>query len=259
MIVSAALCPSPPLLGPGLTGQADILPELREACSAALSALLAARPDMVAVIGPADETAAWDPAARLDLTAYASAVAPAGPRATRDPSLPLALGIGAFLLDEARYAGPRLPQAVAESASPADCARLGRDLAARTGRLALLAVGDGTARRSLSAPGYLDERAEPFDAEVERALRDGDLPALAALPPVMSAELMATHRAPLQVLAGALSGVPASDRSGASVPPVPRRRADILYSAAPFGVAYLVAAVTAPPVPALSQVLQPDG
>ena len=39
MIVSAAICPSPPLLARQLTGQAEPLPELRAACAAALAAL----------------------------------------------------------------------------------------------------------------------------------------------------------------------------------------------------------------------------
>ena len=65
-------------------------------------------------------------------------------------------------------------------------------------------MGDGTARRSVSAPGYLDERAAPFDAAVERAVRDGDLPALAALDPALAADLLAAGRPAWQALAGAL-------------------------------------------------------
>ena len=61
---------------------------------------------------------------------------------------------------------------------------------------ALLAMGDGSARRSTSAPGYLDERAVPFDAAVEQAVRDGDLAALAGVDPALARELMATGRPP---------------------------------------------------------------
>ena len=61
MIVRAALCPSPPMLAPGVTGQADVLPELRDACEAAVAWLLAAAPDAVTVIGPATSTATWPP------------------------------------------------------------------------------------------------------------------------------------------------------------------------------------------------------
>jgi len=44
--------------------------------------------------------------------------------------------------------------------------------------MALLVMGDGSARRSLRAPGYLDTRAAAFDAEVERTIRTGELDAL---------------------------------------------------------------------------------
>jgi hypothetical protein len=239
MIVRAALCPSPPLLAPGVTGQADVLPELRDACEAALAWLLAAAPDSVTVIGPATATATWPPDSVADLPMHAPALnrlarlADPGPRV--DPlssalRLPLSLAIGAQLLDRAGYAGPRVLQSIAESASPDACRDLGRDLAADAPLSALLVMGDGTARRSAAAPGYLDERAEPFDTVVEQAFRDGDVPALAALDPDLARDLLAAGRPAWQVLAGALAATTA-------VRPSTR----ILYSDAPFGVAYLVA------------------
>jgi hypothetical protein len=245
MIVRAAVCPSPPLLAPGVTGQADVLPELREACEAAVAWLLAAAPDAVTVIGPATATAAWPPDTVADLSMHAPGVNRiarlAAPGARVDPlssapplpipiPLPLSLAIGAQLLDRAGYDGPRVLQSIAESASPAACRDLGRDLAADAPLSALLVMGDGTARRSAAAPGYLDERAEPFDTVVEQAFRDGDVPALAALDPDLARDLLAAGRPAWQVLAGALAG-PAAVRPGTR----------ILYSDAPFGVAYLVA------------------
>ena len=125
-----------------------------------------------------------------------------------------------------------MPPAAA-AAEPGDCLRLGRDLAEAAPRVALLAVGDGSARRSASAPGYLDERAAPFDEAVERAVRDGDLPALAALDPALAADLLAVGRPAWQALAGALSAPYAATAA--------RLRTEILYSDAPLGVAYLVA------------------
>jgi hypothetical protein len=225
VIVRAALCPSPPLLARELTGRTEILPGLRAACAAAVADLLAAAPDVVAVVGAGQETATCDPDDRLDLSAYAPAAGARG-----KPGLPLALGIGALLLDEAGYAGPRVLQAVDELAPPAACLRLGRDLAGAAPRVALLAVGDGSARRGPAAPGYLDERAVPFDGEVERAVRAGDMAALAGLDPDVARDLMATGRAAWQVLAGAMDGT--------------RPSAGIRYAGAPFGVAYLVAVLT---------------
>lgn len=225
MIAAAALCPSPPLLASGVTGQDVLLPELRDACAVAVAWLLAADSDIVAVIGPATVTATWPPDSAPDLSMHAPAAYP-GPSA-----LPLALAIGAQLLDAAGYAGPRILQSVATSASLDACLDLGRDLAAAAPRVALLVMGDGSARRSAAAPGYLDERAEPFDASVERAFRDGDLPALVAIDPDLARDLLAVGRPAWQTLAGALTAAPQ-----AAAP-----LTEVLYSAAPFGVAYLVA------------------
>jgi hypothetical protein len=283
VIVRAALCPSPPLLAAGVGGQADVLPELREACEAAVAWLLAGAPDQVTVIGPAATTATWPPDSVPDPSMHAPALSrlapppvttrtalapgsaagptfgPATPPAVRPATpLPLSLVIGAQLLDAAGYSGPRVLQSVAESASPDACRELGRDLAADAPLTALLVLGDGSARRSTAAPGYLDERAEPFDTIVEQALRDGDLPALAALDPDLARDLLAAGRPAWQALAGALtpatttsrpatsttpatSPTPAAGPAPAGVAPPARPRTRILYSNAPFGVTYLVA------------------
>ncbi|MBO0803814.1 MAG: hypothetical protein J2P25_12170 [Nocardiopsaceae bacterium] len=229
MIARAVVCPSPPLLAEDLTGRATVLPDLAGACADAVARLLASGPEVVTVVGGGPATQPWDPGARLDLAAYGPGASGApGSRAPglRAPGLPLALGIGAKLLDDAGYAGPRQLQAVDEHATPDDCLNLGVALADDPFRTGLLVVGDGSARRDPKAPGHLDERAAPFDAAVEQALRDGDMLALADLDPRLARELMATGRAAWQVLAGAFE----------SPPP-----ADILYADAPFGVFYLVA------------------
>lgn len=228
MIAAAAICPCPPLLARELTGQAEVLPELRAACATAVARLTAVEADLLVVVGPDERTGPWPADGLLDLAAYAPA--PAAASAARRPALPLSLGIGALLLDEAGYAGPRAFHGIDASAEPAACLGLGRQLAASAPRVALLAMGDGSARRSVSAPGYLDERAAPFDAVVEGAVRDGDLAILASLDPAAAADLLAVGRPAWQVLAGALRGG--------------RPRTEILYSAAPLGVAYLVAALT---------------
>jgi hypothetical protein len=239
VIIRAALCPSPPLLATGVTGQAAVVPELREASEAAVAWLLAAAPDTVTVVGPAAATASWPPDSIPDLSMHAPALNRLARPARPARPLPLALAIGAQLLDAAGYLGPRVLQSVAESASPDACRDLGRDLAADAPLTALLVVGDGSARRSAAAPGYLDDRAEPFDTSVEQALRDGDLAALAALDPDLARDLLAAGRPAWQVLAAALA--PAD----LTAPTRPQTR--ILYSAAPLGVAYLVATLDPAP------------
>jgi hypothetical protein len=226
VIVRAAVCPSPPLLARQLTGHADVLPELRAACAAAVSTLVAAAPDVVVVVGAGPATATWDPDSRLDPSAYAPALGNGG-----KPGLPLALGLGAMLLDTAGHAGPRVLQAVGAAAPAGECLRLGASLPGLASRVALLAMGDGSARRSAAAPGHLDPRAELFDASVEHALRDGNMAALASLDSGLARDLLATGRAAWQVLAGAMGA-----RDAVRAP-----AGQVLYDDAPLGVGYLVA------------------
>jgi hypothetical protein len=234
VIVSAALCPAPPLLARELTGADPVLPELREACLAATANLLTAAPDLVAVVGVAEQTRHWDPRSGLDLAPYAPALRAA--RTCPDdgdgsaPPVPLPLGLAARLLDQAGYGADRVLHSVGERAPAWDCAALGQQLATAAERVGLLVMADGSARRGPKAPGHLDERSAPFDAEVERAIRAGDMAALLAMDSDLARDLMATGRPAWQVLAGALAG-----RQPAC---------DILYSGDPFGVAYLVASLT---------------
>jgi aromatic ring-opening dioxygenase LigB subunit len=112
-----------------------------------------------------------------------------------------------------------------------DCRRLGARLAAGSasapGPVALLVVGDGANTHGEKSPGYLDRRAEPFDAAVAAALGDADPAGLLALDAGLAGELNAVGRAPWQVLAGASEGG--------------RWRGELAYSGAPFGVGYHVA------------------
>jgi hypothetical protein len=241
VITAAALCPSPPLLHPALTGRKAVLPELRAACAQAVSWLLRGDPGEIVVVGPAAATAEWDAADRLGPAAFAPvpgrtdpAFAPAakpGRAGARLRSLPLSLGLGAMLLDQAGYHGRRRLLATGQNEPASACAGLGASLSpvspSASGQTALLVMGDGSARRSLKAPGYLDPRAAAFDAEVERAVRTGDLGALLRLDQALARDLMATGRPAWQVLAGAMG----------ELAPV----AEVLYCGDPFGVAYLVA------------------
>jgi hypothetical protein len=246
MITGAALCPWPPLLVRELTGADPVAPELRDACAAAVAALLRDSPEVVAVVGPGTATASWPGDGRLNIAAFGpgamaadrTAAArtadrptpPAAPGTADRPVLPPAPGIGAYLLDQAGYHGERLIWSVSADEPVTGCRKLGADLAGGSTRTALLAVGDGSARRGPRAPGHFDERAGAFDAEVERAVRASDFTALLALDPALARELMATGRPAWQVLAGALEG-----RAGLAT--------EVQYAGDPFGVAYLVAAI----------------
>ena|SRR5258708_7202661 len=250
MIVAAALCPAPPLLVRVLTGAQQVAEDLRTACLDSVAEIMAAAPDVIAVVGAAERTSTWDGASSLNVASFAPGLAngsvnrgPVGSTGAAD--LPPPLGVGAWLLDQARqttHAGQAgqagqagwqpecVLQSVAYDEPPGRCADIGArlaNLAGTAGRVALLVMADGSTRRGLRAPGYLDERSIGFDAEVEQAVRSGQLEALLAIDPARAADLMATGRPAWQVLAGALAGRKVSS--------------EVRYCDDPFGVAYLVA------------------
>jgi hypothetical protein len=222
-MLAAAVCPGPPLLVPELSGTDATAAELRAACLEAARTLLAARPDVVAVVGPAERTARWPATARADLTVYGGVgTAPTEPA-------PLSVGLGALLLDWAGCDTDRLMWSVAPTESVQRCSEIA-NLVVRSGnRVGLLAVADGSARRTVKAPGYLDDRAADYDAEVLRAVSTGDLATLRALDRAVAAELLASGWPALQVLAAAFADN--------------RPHATVHYADAPFGVGYLVASL----------------
>jgi hypothetical protein len=145
------------------------------------------------------------------------------------PTLPLSLTVGRWLLARAGATGGA-PQVllfgVAADADRDRCVEVGAALAGRAARVGLLVMGDGTGRRT-PKPGYLDSRAEPFDAVVAEALAAGDPSGLAGLDVDLAEELLVQGRAAWQVLAGAADGQ--------------RWQGEVTYDAAPYGVGYLVA------------------
>jgi hypothetical protein len=218
VLISAAVCPHPPLLVPEVAcGAAPELDDLRAACAEAVRRLAAG--DLVVVVGSGPRTRDFGREAAGTLRPYGADVT-VGPG---EPVLPLSLTIGRWLLGERQA----VYRSVAENAPPEECRRLGARLAGLAGRVALLVMGDGTACRTQRAPGYLDTRAEGFDAGVARALAGADAGALTRLDAGLAADLRAAGRAPWQVLAGAAR----DDRFSA----------ELLADAAPYGVGYLVA------------------
>ncbi|MFF4527221.1 class III extradiol dioxygenase subunit B-like domain-containing protein [Streptomyces bluensis] len=244
MLVAAAVCPCPPLLVPEVAaGAAPELDAARAACADALGVLAAARPDRLLVVGPADETgqgryAEGTPGSfrgfGVDVDVRLGRGRPDPTAPDLDPTapergLPPSLAVAAWLL--AHTDRPDVPVeglGVGGLLEAEHCVRAGQELAAPDQRVALLVMGDASACRTLKAPGYLDERAAGFDAEVARALGSADVPALKALDSALAHELKASGRAPWQILAGAAEHTALSG--------------SLLYDEAPYGVGYLVAA-----------------
>jgi hypothetical protein len=253
MLVAAAVCPCPPLLVPEVAaGAAPDLDALRAACADAVGVLAASRPERLVVIGPAERPGrgVFPPGAAGSFRRFGVEVdvrlgaarevtddgeAEVGELAEADredvPPLPLSLAVGAWLL-RGWSAAPVEGLGVGEQLEQEQCAVAGRAIAGSADRVALLVMGDGSACRTVNAPGYLDPRAAPFDAAVAAALGTADRSALAALDPELAQSLQAAGRAPWQVLAGAAQG---ADLTG-----------QLLYQEAPYGVGYFVAAWTEP-------------
>jgi hypothetical protein len=205
MIVRAAVCPHPLLMFRELGGIADPVPDLRAACLAAVASLTDGVDDVV-VVGGSD--------------AYFSSPS------REAPGDPLSVRVGRRLLADAGAIPPGSDVVVPWDAAPAVAAELGRSLHEDPDRLALLVMADLSARRAMvGGPGVYDERAEPFDLGVERALALGDPAALADLDVGVAGELLVAGRAALQVL----SGLPTPSSS------------EVTWAGAPYGLGYVVA------------------
>jgi hypothetical protein len=224
-----AVVPQPPLLVPQLTSGGAAESEPMRRASLDVVGRLGAAADRWLVVGAGPPVAGthgsfvgYGVDVRVSLEPE-----PAG---EPDPGLPLPVLIAGWLRGQA--AGH--VRAAAELVDPAlgseACRRLGERLAgAAAPGTGLLVVGDGAITHTEKAPGFLDERAGPFDSGVARALADADPAALLALDPGLAAELTAAGRAPWQVLAGA------------ALAAGPGWRGELAYSGAPFGVGYHVA------------------
>lgn len=255
MLVAAALCPAPPLLVPALTGHSAEaeLRTLRAACASAVGRMLATGPDVVAVVGPAPQTRSFGPDTHGTLTAYGVSVAVGD--ATSPPALPLSLTVGRWLLDQAgrprrvvrdgrsedqdgarshhSYAPAELNLwGVADTSGVVECTALGAEVARSASRVAVLALGEGSARRTPTSPAGYVPGAPLWDEALLHALGSADLEALEALDPARGREVAASGRATWQVLAGAAAGGP-------------RPRGELLHAESPRGVLYPVALWTA--------------
>ena len=230
MLIAAAVCPHPPLLIPAVTGTgtdeghpvAAELTRLRAACDAAVDAVCGAGPQIVVAVGAVGPTLR-DFGVPSDIGV--------GP-----PTLSLPQIIARWLIRrwltarDGQWAGVQptlLLQGVAADATPAECLRLGAELAGLKPRVAMLVMGDGPGCRARGIEGAADPAADRYDAQVTHAFASADPAALAALDPAEADDLFAVGRAPWQVLAGAAQGA--------------AYQARLHYAAAPFEVSYYVA------------------
>jgi hypothetical protein len=262
VISGVAFCPQPPLLVPEVAaGAASELDELRSACRAAITTVCDGR--LPVLLGPGPRSRVHSPWARGTLAGFGvpgelhlGAPTSGGPPANENGGLPSSEGVAAGGVAGGGGGELELPPAltigawlVRDALGPRSGARgfsVGPDFAsssaavelfrlAETSDLALVVLGDGSARRSTTAPGYLDERAGAFDATVADALRSGEGHRLEKLDGALADELLA-------------GGVPAWHAAAAVLPDRPYT-ARLLYDEAPYGVGYFVATWISPALP----------
>jgi hypothetical protein len=226
VIQGAVFCPHPPLLIPQVAqGAAPELDDLRAACRTAIRRV--ATGAQIVVIGAGPRWAGHGPTTRGTLAGFGVPLeVPLGSDAPGRVELPLSLTVGAWLLRDAL--GPD-SGATGWSVGPDDTNYPDHVVPNDDGRYALLVMGDGSARRSTTAPGYLDERAAAFDAAAATALASG-----------------VAHRLHLDLELGAellADGARAWDAAAGQLEPF-QFDAELLYDAAPYGVGYFVAAWT---------------
>ena len=209
MIVTAAFLPAAPVLVPSVAqGAAGELADLRAACLATVRSVLPGPDGQVLLVasGPATDWPDTPPSfARLGL--------PDPPADDR----PVALQVGRWLLSEAGWGGRAVVRSVDGT----------RTAEADPGEVVVLVLGDGSARRSPAAPGYLHPDAEAYDERVAGAIGAADAAALLALDPADDARLLVNGRAAWQAVARAEG---------------PPWVGELAWSGAPYGVGYFVGA-----------------
>ena len=235
MIVSVAFCPHPPLLVPQLgQGSAAELDPLRAAAGEAIGTVLASAPDQLLLIGSGERSLLHSPLARGTLAGYGldREFHLGSPSCGGALELPLSLTIGAWLLEQA--AGPRSGALGLQVGPDYRRSRAAADVigVVESSRVGLIVLGDGSARRAQSAPGYLDDRAVPFDEAIQAALAGGDADALADVDLGLAAELMC---------AGAPAWAAAGDLLAGDLREGDSWAASLRWAGAPYGVGYAVA------------------
>ena len=224
MLIAAAVCPHPPVLFPEVSqGAAPDLAVLRDACDRAVAGLGTCEPDLFYVVGRGAEEHRHGRDAGGDLRDFGVDV-----RGGPEPAvLGLAATTGRWLAERSGLS-PDGYLEVSQGTAPERALELGAELASAGNRVALLVMGDGSARRTEHSPGYADERAIPYDDALAEALGKADTAHLAGLDPESARELMVAGRPAWQVLAGAAGETPLTG--------------DLLAYEAPYGVGYFVAA-----------------
>ncbi|GLE56183.1 hypothetical protein NJBCHELONAE_14910 [Mycobacteroides chelonae] len=218
-LISAAVCPHPVMLIPDIAGEVEgDWRRLRDACLETVRRLnipifggghviAENAPHLVVIVGGDDTTRSFDPAC-----AYGSLWSNGirwdygwGVESEDPQPLPLSLTLGYWLMSKSRIGETGIIvadvafQAIDYHASPQACTELGRDLARRAERVAMIVMGEGSTCMTAADWARDAQRGKLSDGQVLQALSEADADALARI----DFQENATGRAAWQVLAGA--------------------------------------------------------
>jgi hypothetical protein len=211
-VVAVGFVPSTPLLVPELAGPVPGEPDMfRVAARDVVDAMLSSEPDRVVVVAscPPPNLGGADPI--WDFVGFGLP----RPDLLGTRPLPWQLGLGAWLLDDRGWTGPR--EYVGALSSAAD---LGG------GRTAYLAMGDGSVYFASQPPDGFEAERDAFDSGAARAVAAGDAGLLAKIAATASDAIAAEGPAAWRYVAAAVG-----DATIAT--------SQLVYDAAPFGVRYL--------------------
>jgi hypothetical protein len=219
------------------SGAARELHALRSACAVALDHVRSAAPDLVVVVGAGEKLATFEPGSAGSFAGFGVPLRAGLPGASPEPTatLPLSLTVGVWLLGHHDGWPSVRAQAVPQTLAADEAAALGQQWASAADRVAMIAMGDGSAALTVKAPGYLVDGAGLWQKHVTQALVDVDLEAIGALDIEDASAFAVAGRPAWQTLAGAAATTAAAPAKGRG-----RWRGDLLADEAPYGVAYVV-------------------
>lgn len=229
MLVAAAVLPHPPMLVPEIAaGAASELDGMRASCRAVLDTVCSEPCDRLVVVASGTTRATYGPGARGSLAGFgvqAESHVP-GSEPSGPAVLPVPATIACWLLENHDSLPPVTVEVLPPDLTPEAAAALGGQVAELAPRVAVLAMGDGSAALSVRAPGYLVDGAEQWQEGVTAALGSANHGVLAALSVADATAFVAAGRPAWQVLAGAAAS------SG-------RWTGQLAAAEAPYGVAYV--------------------
>ncbi|WP_186626669.1 class III extradiol dioxygenase subunit B-like domain-containing protein [Rhodococcus sp. BP22] len=234
MLSAVAIVPSPPILVPELTGRS--VSEALAVRTATIEAgvVLGELADRWIALGVHEKARTIRSDSRGSFAAYGVdvrvAFSPGGVTTEIDPTIPLAALVAGWIRDHSAPDAVVDVHLVGRDTPRESCVSIGRELRKSMGESAepwgLLVVADGSTMLTAKAPGSFDPRAEEVQNQIDDALANADVGALAGLDRQLCAGVGVEGLAAWQTLAGMVGDGEVRPRT--------------LYRGAPFGVGYFV-------------------